>query len=403
MRVLINTLAAVGTQTGIGHYITQTVRCLAEQAGADRIDTFPQGWMRQAAGLWSHVRPWALRQGGSAQGERGSVSETGAARPGWKARLLQHVRRHGRAVVQRRFSSVFRRGGYELYHEPNFIPLHCDAPIVATVHDLSVVLHPEWHPADRVHHFETHFQAGLARCCHFLAISESARREIIRTLGLRPDQVTRTYMGIRPGLGPLPEAEVQAELRRLGLPPRYLLYLGTIEPRKNVLTLLRAYGRLPASVREQYPLLLVGGWGWNSADVAAYLHEVARHQSVIHLGYLPERLLPILYNGARALVFPTFYEGFGLPPVEMLACGGAVLASTAEAIRETVGSKAHLVDPLDLDGWQEALERVVTDEEWWQGLRDGAREAARPFTWEQCAADTLGVYRRLAGPTVRAA
>jgi alpha-1,3-rhamnosyl/mannosyltransferase len=194
----------------------------------------------------------------------------------------------------------------------------------------------------------------------------------------------------------LPEAEVQATLRRLGLPPRYLLYLGTIEPRKNVLTLLRAYCSLPEWLRREYPLLLVGGWGWNAGNVAAYLDGEAKHRGVLHLGYVPEQHLAALYGGARALAFPSYYEGFGLPPMEMLACGGAVLASTAGALAETVGGRAHLIDPHDVSGWRAALVRVLQDDDWWQSLRRGAVEAARPYTWEQCAADTLGVYRTLA-------
>ena len=97
------------------------------------------------------------------------------------------------------------------------------------------------------------------------------------------------------------------------------------------------------------------------------------------------------------MVFPSFYEGFGLPPVEMLACGGAVLASTAGAVVETVGRQAHLIEPLDLDGWRCAMQRVIADDDWRSQLRRGAVEAAAPFTWEQCAADTLRVYRMLCG------
>jgi alpha-1,3-rhamnosyl/mannosyltransferase len=300
----------------------------------------------------------------------------------------------GQAVLAGRFRAACRRR-FDLYHEPNFIPLPCDLPTVATLHDLSVLLHPQWHPADRVAHFERHFHKGLNRCVHFLAISETARREILRTLHLRPDQVTRTYMGVRPGLGPLPANHVRAELARLGLPPRYLLYLGTLEPRKNVLTLLKAYCTLPDRVRDKFPLVLVGGWGWNSAELAEYLDRSARHRGVRHLGYLPESALAVLYNGARALAFPSFYEGFGLPPVEMMACGGAVLASTAGALAETVGGHAQLIEPLDVAGWRSALLRVATDDDWWHSLRSGVVEHARAFTWEQCAADTLGVYRKL--------
>src|SRR5581483_7509817 len=126
----------------------------------------------------------------------------------------------------------------------------------------------------------------------------------------------------------------------------------------------------------RWPLVLVGGWGWNTADVAEYLHAEARHRGVLHVGYIAEEHLPAVYNGARALVYPTLYEGFGLPPVEMMACGGAVLASTAGALVETIGSRAHLIDPDDVDGWRRALLRVTQDDEWWQALRLGAEEAA---------------------------
>ncbi len=268
---------------------------------------------------------------------------------------------------------------------------------MVTVHDLSALLHPEWHPAHRAAEYQARFHQGVARARHFLAISDFTRHELIHMIGLRPEQVTRTYMGVRSGLGPMPETEVRETLRRLGLPPRYLLYLGTIEPRKNVMTLLRAYVRLPAAVRERCPLLLAGGWGWNSADVAAFLDAEARYRGVIYTGYLPEESLPAVMNGARALVYPSLYEGFGLPPVEMMACGGAVLCSTAGALVETVGVRAHLVAPLDEDGWRAALHRAAVDDDWLGELRRGAVDVARRFTWDCCAEDTLAAYRLVCG------
>jgi alpha-1,3-rhamnosyl/mannosyltransferase len=257
------------------------------------------------------------------------------------------------------------------------------------------LLHPEWHPADRVKYFEKNFQRGLAQAIHSLAISEFGRQEIIRTLGVSPDRVTRTYMGIRRGLGPLSKEEVAPVLAKLGLPPKYLLYLGTIEPRKNVLRLMQAYCALPQDLRSSWPLLLVGGWGWNTQDIADYFHDHARHRGVIHLGYVKDRYLPAVYNGARALIYPSLYEGFGLPPLEMMACGGAVIASNAGALVETIGRKAYLVEPEDEPGWIKALTRVLQDDDWRQMLRQNVALVAQPYTWEQCAADTLAVYRRV--------
>jgi alpha-1,3-rhamnosyl/mannosyltransferase len=295
------------------------------------------------------------------------------------------------------FRLVCALRAYDLYHEPNFIPLPCEQPTIATLHDLSVVLHPEWHPADRAAYFEAHFHHSLTRCIHFLAISEFGRQEMIRNLGIPPDRITRTYMGIRPGLGPLSADRTARLLRELELPPRYLLYLGTIEPRKNILVLLRAYCALPERLRSRWPLLLVGSWGWNTLAVADYLHREARHRGVIHRGYVPEEQLAAIYNGARALVYPSLYEGFGLPPVEMMACGGAVLASTAGAVVETVGSMAHLIDPHDTAGWRDAMMRVLEEDDWCQSLRTGVMAVARPFTWDRCAAETLRVYRSVCG------
>jgi alpha-1,3-rhamnosyl/mannosyltransferase len=169
---------------------------------------------------------------------------------------------------------------------------------------------------------------------------------------------------------------------------------------------IQAYCDLPTSLRDRWPLLLVGKWGWNTSEVAEYLQAEARHRGVIHRPYLADHYLPALHNGARALVYPSLYEGFGLPPLEMLACGGAVLASTTGAVAETVGRKAQLIDPLDIDGWRQAMQRIVQDDDWWRALRRGAVEAARLFTWEQCAADTLRVYRDVSGgrtPLKRAA
>jgi len=392
VRVILNRLVVAGIKTGIGHYTAQLLRCLRTQAAPDQIDGTPQGWVRKAHALGVRLRPMLESQKPSA-----AIAEPAARTRSWKGWMLEALRRGGRRLLLHHFRALCARNQYDLYHEPNFIPLPSDLPTLATIHDLSVLLHPEWHPADRVAHFERRFRRGLAQCRHFLAISEFGRQEIIRTLQVRPEQVTRTYMGIRPGLGPLAPAQVQQLLLQLNLPARYFLYLGTIEPRKNLQTLLRAYCSLPAPFRRRYPLLLVGGWGWNSADVAAYLDGEARAKGVLHLGYVHEEHLAVLYNGARALVFPSFYEGFGLPPLEMMACGGAVLASTAGALVETVGTQAHLVDPHDLDGWRSALLRAGEDNDWWQTLRHGASEVAQPYTWEQCAADTLQVYRSLCG------
>ncbi len=397
MRVLVNGLSALGARTGVGHYTAQLLRCLRAQAPHDFIEGFPGPWVQKRRALWQRLRARLLPESKATPGVVPSGQTAGSPRTGWRAWCVGRARALARKWLASELHFRGRGGAFDLYHEPNAIPLPTDLPTIVTIPDLSVLLYPQWHPADRVAEYDAHFHQGLAQSCHYLAISEFIRQELIHKLGLRPEQVTRTYMGVRPGLGPMADADVRIVLHRLGLPLSYFLYLGTIEPRKNLMTLLRAYVKLPSEVRGRFPLVLAGGWGWNSADVAAFLHDEARHRGVITLGYLPEEHLGAVLNGARALVYPSFYEGFGLPPVEMMACGGAVLCSTAGALVETAGGRAHLVEPLDEDGWRAALQRAATDDEWHAELRRGAVEAVQQFTWERCAADTLAAYRSVCG------
>ncbi len=389
MRVLINGLVLNGRKSGIGHYAAELVRCLAPLLGADNLHVHRPTWIDAAQRCYFRLRPSTT----SVSPSSSQTAQTSKPDRRIRTRVVNRLRWLSKKVFDYQFRRLGR--GFSLYHEPNFLPLECDLPTVTSVHDLSVLLHPEWHPADRIAEHERDFQRGLARTQHIIAISEYARQEIIRHLGVPPDRVSLTYLGSRPGLRPMLPAEVEAKRRALNLPPNYLLYLGTIEPRKNLMMLLRAYCALPDPVRQKFPLVLVGGWGWNSDDIAEFLHDEARHRGVIYLGYVEEAHVSLLYNAARALVFPSHYEGLGLPPIEMMACGGAVLASTAGPIVETVGKKAHLTDPNDMDGWRDALLRVCTDHDWWLDLRRGVEEVARPFTWEQCALDTLAVYDRV--------
>lgn len=390
MRVIVNRLVALGVKTGVGHYTAELVRCLPRHDDGDSIDRYPAGLVSQTARLYSRLRPlWQRKDTSPRAGPQ--------PKPNRHRWLRLDLHRRGLNLLGEHFRRQCAREGYDLYHEPNFIPLPADCPTIVTLHDLSVLLHPEWHPADRVAQYERHFPAVLQRSVHFLTVSEFVRQEVIRKLGVPSQRVTRVYNGIRPKLARLPADVVAARLQALNLPSQYLLYVGTIEPRKNILTLLKAYCALSESLRREWPLLLVGSWGWNAREVADYLDSTARARGVRQLGYVADRDLPVIYNGARALIYPSCYEGFGLPPLEMMACGGAVLASTAGAVIETVGSRAHLIHPDDLDGWRRGLERVVRDDDWCAALRAGVEEVARPYTWERCAAETLGVYRRVCG------
>jgi alpha-1,3-rhamnosyl/mannosyltransferase len=218
-----------------------------------------------------------------------------------------------------------------------------------------------------------------------------------RYLGLAPERVTAMLCGVGPQFRPQGADAIARVRAKYGLSPRYALYVGTIEPRKNVGTLLRAFCDLTPELRERCPLVLAGGWGWKAEAERELFHAEARHKGALHIGYVPDADLPALYAGADALLYPTFYEGFGMPPVEAMACGTPAITSTADAVREVVGRNALALDANDLDGWRSVLARVAAEPEFLEEYRrDGPAHAAR-FTWGACARTVHGVYRKVLG------
>ncbi|QEL13349.1 glycosyltransferase family 4 protein [Limnoglobus roseus] len=379
MRVVMNGLAALKPKTGIGHYVA---RLHAEMG--DEVALYPGDSRARVI-----RRCLSLANGGGGSGKPGRM---GSLVPAFKG-LLKHL---GKTAVEIHFARHCRALGYQLYHEPNFIPFATGLPTVVSAHDLSVLLHPEWHPADRVRHHERHFGPALRRAEHILTLTHEVRRELIDHLGVKPNKITPVWIGVGDEFRPLPPQELEVARERLKLPPRYFLCVGTIEPRKNILTVLKAFADLPANVRESCPLVLAGPWGWKSEPEREFL--AAHPAGVIRLGYVSAADLPAIYGGATALLFPSHYEGFGLPPVEMLACGGGVIASNSSAaVREVVGRHAAFVETTDVASWREVLHRTATDRDFEAELRRGGTAHARQFTWKRAATETLAVYRQVLG------
>ncbi|HVK18946.1 MAG TPA: glycosyltransferase family 1 protein [Fimbriiglobus sp.] len=386
MRVVINGLAALKPKTGVGHHVANLAAALTASFPDDEYTLYPG---RRLAGVVRRLN-------------RPPVAGTGASRrqtSGLKSRSLALLKATAKAASRFHFRAYTRAYPFDLYHEPNFVPFPSGLPTVVTVHDLSVIRYPEWHPADRVRMHEKRFTFGLGQAAHVIVVSEAVRQETIAELGVPADRVTAVPNGVGPAFRPLPAAEVDAVRVRLGLPQRYFLCVGTIEPRKNIGTAMRAFADLPDVVRDACPLVLAGPWGWKSEADRKYYEGVGRDRGVRHLGYVADADLPALYTGAVGLVYPSHYEGFGIPPLEMMACGGAVLASTAEAVREVCGPHAAFIEPEDLPGWRAALLRLATDAEYRDGLRRGGIAHAATFTWERVAQETIAVYRHVLAPT----
>lgn len=280
-----------------------------------------------------------------------------------------------------------------LVHGPNyFLPPQVESGII-TVHDLSVFRYPETHPAERIAEFERRFASSLARARHIITDTETVRREIIADFSVAEEQVTAVPLGVGPNYRPHAPGELRPALAAWKLQPGgYALCVSTFEPRKKITELLAVWRRLPAGVRDAFPLVLAGAPGWRNEALHEQIAAGVSAGWLRHLGFVPESSLPALYAGAALFLYPSIYEGFGLPPLEAMASGVPVVAANRSCLPEVCGDAARLVDPDDVEGFTAAVADALADAEWLADARLKSLRRAASYSWETCAKRTAGVY-----------
>lgn len=285
----------------------------------------------------------------------------------------------------------------DVLHSPDFIPpFRRKCRSVITIHDLNFLLYPHFLTPESASYYGQIDQA-VRQCDYIIAVSESTKRDIIQLTGAPEDKISVVHEAAHPIYRPLQdEAFIRQAKTRLGISRKFILFVSTIEPRKNVPTLLMAYKQLLDSYHAEVDLVLAGEKGWLFGEVFALVDKLGLGERVRFLGRVsPEDLLG-LYNAAQLLVHPAFYEGFGLPPLEAMACGTPVVASNTSSLPEVVGDAALLVEPTDVDGMTVALWRVLSDGALRQQMSDKGLKRASMFSWRRAAIETMVIYRSLA-------
>jgi glycosyltransferase involved in cell wall biosynthesis len=284
----------------------------------------------------------------------------------------------------------------ELVHATDhFIPKLRGIPVVATIHDTIPLSHPEWNRYRFPRLKAALWKRSIGWASHVVTVSESAKREIQQWCGLPADHVSVTPLGVGQQWFRDPDPDELNRIRNhYGLPEHYFLFLGVMQPRKNIGRLLDAHRQLPAALRQAFPIVTAGPPGWGCAREEAAL-AAGEAGALRNIGPIAEPDLVPLVQGATALVLPSLHEGFGLPVLEAMAAGTPVIASNAGALPEVADDAAILCDPLDVRAWTEALRRVAGDCELQESLRGRGRERARQFSWQRTAELTADVYRRV--------
>lgn len=374
VRVGFNAVPILSPLTGVGQY---TWRLATE--------------MRKLLAL----PPWLFY--GTSWGQDIRTTAAPAVRQAHRAIMRFLPRPHvvERLLKQARFSMGARRHRIGLYHEPAYLAFRFDGPSVVTVHDLSWIRHPDAHPADRVREMNRVLPGAIERAAHIVVDSDFVRREVMDYYRVAPERITTVPLGVGPEFRPMDAECCMPVLNKHGLRHgAYLLAVGTLEPRKNLATVVTAYGRLPAALRRRYPLVIAGMKGWGMDRFSDSLRQLLARGELLLPGYIAQEDLPALYAGARLLLYPSLYEGFGLPPLEAMASGVPVIVSNSASLPEVVGDAGVLVDALDDVAIAQHMQALIEDDRLHRAYADAGRQRAAQFTWRAFALRMLDVYRK---------
>jgi glycosyltransferase involved in cell wall biosynthesis len=291
---------------------------------------------------------------------------------------------------------LVRRIGADVFHGTlNVVPLACPIPSVVTIHDLAFIRFPQTFRAYNRTYLDFATRLTARRAARILTVSEHTRREVIGLLGVPPERVVVTPNAARAHFRPPPIGAIDQLRARHGLPERFLLYVGTLEPRKNLTTLLEAFAEVAR--RTDATLLIGGGKGWLYTPIFERLAALGLRDRVRVVGYIDEEELPLWYAAATVFVFPSIYEGFGMPPLEAMACGTPVVTSNTSSLPEVVGDAGIMVDPHDAAALAAALAQLLNDADLRADLRTRGLQRAARFTWNTTAERTLRAYEDAAG------
>ena len=388
MKIALGAGSLLSPLTGIGQYALQLADGLCHTPGIEPWFFYGQHVSRENP---ADTQPWL--SGWARSGKLRTFVRT------YVPNAYGLDRRRKQLVLDR----VAGRERFDVYHEPNYLALDFDGPSVITVHDLSWIRFPETHPVERVRAMDRYFEPALRKAALLLTDSDFVRRELVEVFGIDPAMIRPILLGLDPIFRPRTAAETEPVLRRLELEHGgYFLSVGTMEPRKNMKATVAAYSRLPAELRHRHPLVIAGMKGWRTSALETLLDPLVASGEVRMLGYLSREDLAIVTAGALTMVYPSVYEGFGLPPLESMGCGVAPIASDRSSLPEVVGQAGLLVDPDDVPQLTQAMTRFAQDAALRQVLSQAALERARTFTWARCVRETVDAYRVAAAARERA-
>jgi glycosyltransferase involved in cell wall biosynthesis len=374
MRIGLDGFPLLVPLTGVGHYTFELARALALLAPSDQFELVAPGPFPSS--IIEDIRlncPDNLR---AVNAEATSISR----RRWWAVGLPLYL----------------RKSSLDLFHGTNYeVPLWSKRRSLLTIHDLSILLHADTHKADLTRRARRRLPMMVRSAARIITATQCVRREICEHLHVKADRVMVTPYAPRSGFQAVPAAQANQTKQRLGIEDEFILFVGTVEPRKNLLSLVRAFEQILRQTARRPQLVVAGAEGWLMDELFAFIKQSSIGDRLCLTGYLDDDDLRALYSSCTVFVYPSIYEGFGLPPLEAMACGAPVIASNIATFQETLGSAAQLVDPNDVEALAGSMVEILDDEDRRHELSRRGLEQIAKFSWKRTAELTLEVYREV--------
>ncbi|KTT31898.1 hypothetical protein RSA46_04700 [Pseudomonas oryzihabitans] len=381
MKVFVSINVLKPPMTGIGRYTLHLLEQLIEHPAIEDIKAYGDNGLMDRDALREKLKQLATGEAPSSTRLRyGRLRRWLGYRP-WLRRLY-------RARLNRAFRSWGAQLDGYIYWEPGYFLLPFDGPSVATLYDLSHLRHPELHPPARIDEMRRLIPHTIATARRLITISEFIRDDLVDTLQLKKP-VDLVSPGIAAEFFAITETQRRECREQLGLPPQFILSVATLEPRKNLARLLRAFESLHSTLRQRYPLVLAGAPGWHNSELAELMTRLQAAGELLFLGYVDQRHIPALYANATLLAYPSLYEGYGMPIAEAMASGCPVLTSKVSSMPEVAGDAAVLVDPLDESSIAAGLKRLLEDTDLRHQLTLAGKTRTQGMTWASRTEDLV--------------
>jgi len=366
-KIVIDTVSLLSPLTGIGKY-TYEVSSILKEINYFNIEYFYGYYSKELIELTTH------------QGVKNLKSIIS------KFPFIKKIAREILFISSRAFAT-----DYDVYWQPNFIPNRGvkAKKIVTTIHDFSFFLHRDFHPQETLEYFDNSFYKNIYRSDMIITGSSYTKQEILDRLDFQEDKIRVIYHGVNHHLFKIYK-DIELDFK---LPPKFILSVGSIEPRKNLLGLLKAYNLLDKNIKNEYKLILVGFKGWENQEIMEIINQ--NRDSIRYLGFISNSDLAKVYNLATCFVYPSFYEGFGLPIVEAMACGTAVVSSNSSSLPEVGGDAVLYCNPHNINEIKQMIEKLLSDKSLREKMIKKGLKQAQLFSWDKSAKEHLEVFKEI--------